>query len=402
MTRMKKSWGEMARIDLPYVDSTTAKGKTYYYYRREGVRQRIKGIPGDAQFLAEYTRLHNAAETAEIKAKERPRIAPGSLAALIAAYRASPEYSGTAPATKVDYHKALDPLASEYGHLSVSDMPRKFVFWLRDHYATKPAEKEGDAPIKTPRRANRMITVLSILLSWAVNREWRPDNPALRVPKLKTGGGYRAWTDDELQQVLNAPTTTEDVRAAVILALATGQRGQDLIKMTWADYDGEGIYVVQMKTRARVWVPVHERARLMLDTMPRSRSGTILTRPDGKPWKIDHFRHAMGDQIRDAGVAGVVTHGLRTTAAKWMAEAGCSEREIMGVTGHTTPTMVSRYVREASQKRRAQSAAKKVAAYRAGIGQECARGASAKPGETDVPNRGIYNDMNAGDETEIL
>lgn len=379
MTRMKKLWGEMARIDLPYVDSTTAKGKTYYYYRREGVRQRIKGVPGDAQFLAEYTRLHNAAETAEIKAKERPSIVPGSLAALIIAYRSSPEYSGTAPATKVDYHKALDPLASEYGHLSVSDMPRKFVFWLRDHYATKPAAKEGDAPIKTPRRANRMITVLSILLSWAVNRDWRPDNPALRVPKLKTDGGYRAWTDAEIDQMLTAATTTDDVRAAVILALATGQRGQDLIKMTWADYDGEGIYITQGKTKARVWVPLHNRARQMLDTMPRTLAPTILTRTDGQSWKIDHFRHEMGDQIRAAGLVGLVTHGLRTTAAKWLAEAGCSEREIMSITGHTSSAMVSRYVREASQKTRARSAADKMARYRE-------KEENAKPGKNRVPN----------------
>ncbi|AQU86625.1 hypothetical protein B0W47_03150 [Komagataeibacter nataicola] len=58
----------------------------------------------------------------------------------------------------------------------------------------------------------------------------------------------------------------------------------------------------------------------------------------------------MGAQIRAAGLTGIVTHGLRTTVARWMAEAGCSEREIMAITGHTSPAMVSRYVREASQK----------------------------------------------------
>ncbi|MCP1215613.1 tyrosine-type recombinase/integrase [Acetobacter orientalis] len=369
----------MARIELPYVDKATTKGKTYYYYRREGQRLRIQGSPGEPQFLANYTRLHNAAEKAEIKAKTRPGVLPGSLAALIVAYKKSPEWTDTAQSTKVDYLKALDPLATLYGHLLVADMPRKFVFWLRDHYATKPAEKEGDPPTKTPRRANRMITVLSILLSWAVNREWRPDNPALRVPKLKTGEGYRAWTDSELEQMLTAPTTTEDIRAAVILALATGQRGQDLIKMMWTDYDGEGIYIVQGKTKARVWVPLHDRARQMLNTMPRTLASTILTRADGQPWKIDHFRHEMGDQIREAGLVGLVTHGLRTTAAKWLAEAGCSEREIMAITGHTSSTMVSRYVREASQKTRAKSAAEKVARYRE-------KEASAKPGKNRVPN----------------
>lgn len=369
----------MARIELPYVNSTTSKGKIYYYYRREGLRLRIKGNPGDPEFLANYTRLHNAAEKAEVKAKARPGILPGSLAALIVAYKNSPEWTETAQSTKIDYLKALDPLATTYGHLSVAEMPRKFIFWLRDNYATKPSEKEGDPPIKTPRRANRIITVLSILLSWAVNREWRPDNPALRIPKLKTGVGYRAWTDDELEKMLTAPTTTADVRAAVILALATGQRGQDLIKMTWADYDGEGICIVQGKTRTRIWVPLHDRAQQLLNTMPRTLAPTILTRADGQSWKIDHFRHAMGEQIRAAGLVGLVTHGLRTTAAKWLAEAGCSEREIMAITGHTSSVMVSRYVREADQKKRARSAVEKVARYRK-------KEASDKPQENPVTN----------------
>ena len=105
--------------------------------------------------------------------------------------------------------------------------------------------------------------------------------------------------------------------------------------------------------------------------MPRHNAEMILTRADDKPWKIDHFRHEMGAQIRAAGLEGIVTHGLRPTAAKWMAEAGCSEREIMAITGHTSPAMVSRYVREASQKRRAQSAATKVTRYR--IEQESAK-----------------------------
>ncbi|CAM2754897.1 integrase [Komagataeibacter xylinus] len=369
----------MGRVDLPYVDTVKAKGKTYYYYRRGKLRRRIKGNPEDPLFHQEYARLHHAALHAEVKADNRPRVTPGSLAALIAAYRASPEWYGTAPATKVDYAKALAPLESEFGHLSIAEMPRKFVFWLRDRYATRPGETEHSAPVPTPRRANRIVTVLSILLSWAVNREWRPDNPAQRVPKLKTGEGYRAWSDSELDKMLRARTTTVDIRTAVVLAFTTGQRGQDLIQMKWSDYDGEGIYVVQLKTNARVWIPLHERAREMLNAMPRHNAETILTRADGRPWKIDHFRHEMGRQIRAAGLKGIVTHGLRATAAKWMAEAGCSEREIMSITGHTSSAMVGRYVREASQKRQARSAATKVAEYRLKQG-------IAKPGENGVPN----------------
>lgn len=81
--------------------------------------------------------------------------------------------------------------------------------------------------------------------------------------------------------MLGASTTTDDIRHAVILAYTTGQRGQDLIRMKWSDYDGEGIYVVQLKTKAPVWIPLHEQGRRLLDTMSRHNAETILTRADG-------------------------------------------------------------------------------------------------------------------------
>ncbi len=43
-----------------------------------------------------------------------------------------------------------------------------------------------------------------------------------------------------------------------------------------------------------------------------------------------------------------------------MAEAGCTDREIMAVTGHRTTAMVSHYTRHADQKRRASAAIHKL------------------------------------------
>ena len=49
-------------------------------------------------------------------------------------------------------------------------------------------------------------------------------------------------------------------------------------------------------------------------------------------------------------------HGLRKVAARKLAEAGCSEREIMDVTGHTTSRMLSKYTKGADRKRGARAA----------------------------------------------
>lgn len=294
--------------------------------------------------------------------------------ALIALYRASPDWSEKRRSTQENYDKALRPLETTYGKLQVATLPRAFVTEIRNHYATKPSGDPSVPDKRTPRRANQIVTVLSILFSFAVECGWRPDNPALRPKRLRTGAGYRSWTDAELDQVLDAETTPAEVRRALLLAVGTGQRGEDLIAMTWAAFDGTAVEVVQMKGAAKVWVPLHARAKEFVADVEKT-ALTILTRRDGKPWKIDHFRHALGAAIKDAGVKGVVAHGLRATAARWMAEAGCSEREIMSITGHTTSNMVSRYVREAEQKVRAKGAAAKVARHQKNSG----RTSSAKP-----------------------
>jgi len=96
-----------------------------------------------------------------------------------------------------------------------------------------------------------------------------------------------------------------------------------------------------------------------LAAAPRT-ADNILTRLDGKRGKIDHFRHAMSDAIRASGLKGVVTHGLRATAATWLAEAGCSEGEIMAITGHSTSASVARYTRGEHQKVQATAAIEKL------------------------------------------
>jgi integrase len=92
----------------------------------------------------------------------------------------------------------------------------------------------------------------------------------------------------------------------------------------------------------------------------------MLTRPDGKPWKLDHFTHALIDAARAAGLVGLSFHGLRKTAAAWLAEAGASANEIASITGHKTLGEVTRYTAAADQRSRATAAMGKLAGRRIG------------------------------------
>jgi integrase len=137
---------------------------------------------------------------------------------------------------------------------------------------------------------------------------------------------------------------------ALKLGLYTGQREGDCLAMSWHDYDGEQIYVVQSKTGTKLWIPIHSTLREALDAEERV-SPIILTTTTGKPYTGSNFRHHFGKAMKAAGLMGLTFHGLRYTAAARLAEVGCSNKEIASVTGHKSLGMIEKYSREADQKR---------------------------------------------------
>lgn len=322
---------------------TRSRGRVFYYYRRNRRLTAIPGEPGSPGFLAAYQRVHAAHEAPGIA-----KAGAGTLRALVAAYRASPQWRALRASTRKDYDKSLDPLADRFGHLAVATMPRQFVIALKDEYATKDGKP-------TPRRANSIIGVLRLLLAWGVDRGWRKDNPALRPKMMATTGGHRPWTQDEVATFLAHAGVPEPMKRAVRLALGTGQRKGDLLVLSWAAYDGRAIHVKQSKTGAELWIPAHRDLRDLLDGLPRT-GGMILVRADGKPWKADHFNHTFAAAVKATGLSGLVFHGLRHTAATWLADAGCTPSQIASITGHKTLAMVSRYTEAAGQRTRATEA----------------------------------------------
>lgn len=359
----------MAPIDLPFLHLYAVRGRTFAYYRRGSFRCRLRGpdgsavLPGDAAFLEAYQRAHAAYEAG--KAPAAPEAAPGTIAALIETYRASPQWKQIAPATRAYYEQGLTFLKDRYASGPVALMRRKDVKAIMAAAAWREAKEEGAEPVYVPSRANKVLATLSVLLTFAMEDEWRADNPAIGVERLRsgTGHGYRPWTADEVSTFL--AKATPDWRFAALLALCTGQRGQDQVPMAWSHYDGTAIRVVEHKTRTKEprWIPCHPRLKRALDARkPAEKSKdalaalTLLTRPDGQPWTVNAFQKAAGQAIREAGLSDVVWHGLRATAASWLAEAGCSDAEIMSVTGHTTAKMVQHYRRGADQRRLATAA----------------------------------------------
>ena len=169
----------MAPVQLPYLNVYRARGRLVAYYRRDGTVKRLRGPdgkpvdPADGPALAAaWQAAHDAHEAADAKAAGLAQaVRPYSLTDLITRYRASPEWAEKADQTKRDYEKALRPLEADWGSADVRGLLRKHVGPIRDRYAWRTETVSGDdgnpvtRRVPNYRQANRVITVLSILLT---------------------------------------------------------------------------------------------------------------------------------------------------------------------------------------------------------------------------------------------
>ncbi|HYN37933.1 MAG TPA: tyrosine-type recombinase/integrase, partial [Rhodospirillales bacterium] len=183
----------------------------------------------------------------------------------------------------------------------------------------------------------------------------------------------------------------------VLMGAFLGQREGDILRLTWAQYDGSMITLRQSKTGAVLTVPVASQLKTALDealtklreagavdgrganivALPRAKpltrrsvaDASVATPTDGdsmplqsgldghdarlisesapakaspvilisetttRPYKADHFRHEFRRIAKAAGI-GLQFLDLRRSAVVHLAEADCTIPQISAITGH--------------------------------------------------------------------
>src|SRR5215813_10157425 len=305
------------RIRLRVINSVRkrlADGRvvTYWYAWKGGPS--LTGEPGTPEFVASYN-----------EACARKVTPPtGVLLSILQGYQASDDFLGRSERTRADYVRQIEIIEGKFADFPLSAMVDRrtrgvFLGW-RDELARK-----------SRRQADYAWVVLARVLSWARNRGLVTVNPCEKGGRLYRGNrADKIWTaDDEANFLAKAP---EHLHLPLILALWTGQRQGDLLRLTWTAYDGACIRLRQSKTGARVVIPVGAPLKAALDKAAKV-STLILNSSDKRPWTQDGFRASFRKAQKKAGVVGVTFHDLRGTAVTRLALAGCTEAEIATITG---------------------------------------------------------------------
>jgi integrase len=325
-----------------YIDRT---GKLRRYFRRNGKRLgQIPGLPGSVEFNEAYQNFLGA-KPAPI-AREQ---ADGSFGKLVLDFYGSSIFRNkTKESSRKLYRSILDKLAEQHGHRAVSLMTPEAI----ERIVNRVGEDR-------PAMANLMRSVLRRLMKFAVKSKLIASNPAANLDPFKVGE-IHTWTDAELRQFERRwPLGTRE-RLAYALLLYTAQRGGDVVKMRRGDIADGQVRVIQEKTGADLWVPIHPELNRALRSYP-AKGLTLIGDAAGRPIKRPALTAMMSAAIEAAGLPDrCVPHGLRKAAMRLLAEAGATEKQIAAISGHKTLREVQRYTKAADQRRLAADGMKKL------------------------------------------
>lgn len=324
----------------------TADGgrRTYWYAWKGGPR--LEGEPGTPAFEASY-RL----------AIERRKLGRhgDTLAGLVAAYRASPEFQNRSASTLKEWARFLDLIQTGDGPLAIASLPaaslndprvRQHLLAWRDQWRT------------TPRKADYAMQVLSAVLSWGVDRGTLAVNVLIGHKGLYASNrADQIWSEEEIARFVDAASSPE-VGHIMRLACLTGLRRGDLVRLEWENVGDLAIVIEPNKSRRRrpgktVTIPLLDEAlELLIDIkaqqdqrwatlaeramaksrMPPPRPHTVLSTTRGRAWSVNGAEHQVIDAKKRAGIDKHL-HDARGTFATRLRQDGATAAEIAQVLG---------------------------------------------------------------------
>ncbi len=349
--------GDAMKFRLKYiVEDTDRHGNVRLYYRHSGKKTRLRGPAGSPEFLVDYRTAAAEPKSQKSKTEQTGRVVPRSIRWLCVQYFKSAMFQELDPRTQKVRRAILERFCQQKG-----DGDKPFALLLHRHIRVR-----RDEMADRPEAANSMVKAVRQLYRFALRYDHHDDNPADKVEYLKgNADGFHSWSLGEIEKFEDTHPIGTAARLALALALYTGQRRADLVIFGKQHVREGWLIFTQHKGRnrspVRMEIPIIQELQTILDQTPTG-DLTFLVTAFNRPFTSNGFGNRFRKWCDDAGLSNCSVHGLRKAAAARLAEIGCTEQEIMSITGHRTSKEVTRYTRAASQKTRAESALRRLSA----------------------------------------
>lgn len=321
-------------------------GNRRWRYRKNGFSAELGTDFGSTDF---HTRLSTAEAGLRTKSGVGGnRRIHGTMAWLVAQYKADRKWLGLKSSTKRAYDTSLKPLVKDHGDRHVGGLRPKHI------------EKIISDMIDTPAAANNMLKRLNGLMKLAMRLEVIVSNPVTPVDPYKiSGSGLRTWSEEDLEEFIKKHPEGTIANRVMTLMICTGMARSDAVKFGWSNIKGDRIEYLRQKTETTggepISIPIHPDLIPILKKTPKNQE-TFLQIAAGKPRSPDGLGKDMRKWCNAAGLPDCASHGLRKAICRKLAEAGASAPQIMAVTGHKNLASVQRYIEEANRKRQSNAA----------------------------------------------
>ncbi|WP_235891512.1 tyrosine-type recombinase/integrase [Thalassobius litoralis] len=238
----------------------------------------------------------------------------------------------------------LDEDGTRYGDCDMDAPPAAFIT-IRDAWADRPGA------------ADNLIKTIRAVYEWSIERGEIAHNPAAGIAAInkRPKGGATPWTPDDLLRFREVHPKGSTPYLWLTLQAFTACRIGDAI---WLGRSNEKLHngriYLEWQPRKKGSAPV---SIPMLEPLyEATRSATVvgpayILTQRGTPYKTaESLRNQVRKWCDAADLKDKSSHGIRKAMAGLMAEAGCSQHQIMAVMAHTQAKTSEIYTKGAERR----------------------------------------------------
>lgn len=174
-------------------------------------------------------------------------------------------------------------------------------------------------------------------------------NPVLDVDKsdIPEAEAREVYLQRHHYDKLLAACKTDSQRRFIILAVWTGMRHQEILKLDWGEIDPHLRYIqldgARTKNSSPRRIPLRKDVRDTLASTPKHARVGYVFKGEVENEAVYSFKKPWAGIRKRAGMPKLRIHDLRHTFASWLLQSKVPERTVMHLMGHKTPSMTKRY-----------------------------------------------------------
>lgn len=308
--------------------SRSGKERWYIYYRaksRQYVREAVKGAANQADALKVLQqRVTEIFRDSNGMKKPKARITFSELAVT---YLANTSHMKSWKTNKSRLDHSLLPF---FGKLYLDEVTPQHIEEYRS------ARLKQRKPITT----NRELALLKGMFTKAIDYGYVTANPVKKVKMIPESdcSRKRILTQGEEERLM--AEAAPHFKPFLIIALNSGMRRGEILKLAWpqVDFRSRLVHVVKTKRNKNRVVPMNNVLYKTLQGLKAEANGSE------RVYQSKHVKGVFETARKKAGLEGLRLHDLRHTFATRLIQAGVDVFTVQKLLGHSTITMTMRYV----------------------------------------------------------